>query len=187
MNGTNLGEVIGLFLAAPFVALADWFKFLKYLPPGQQELTKACHGAGMLALVALWFSFESGVSGYIADLARNPGSLFLWIPAGIAAWGAGWLLLNSSFAARALGPHRATMRLRGLLKSALGGTVWSYAGMLAQGQGNTLITLVLYVFATWCLATGATRFVLTLGGGPRGDAHGLVERNIRSNEFDWDR
>jgi hypothetical protein len=29
--------------------------------------------------------------------------------------------------------------------------------------------------------------VLTLGGGPRGDAHRLVEHNIRSNEFDWDR
>src|SRR4051794_39102027 len=86
MNGSSLGEVIGLFLAAPFVALADWFKFTKYLPPGQQELMKACHGAGMLALVVLWFSFESGLSGYIAGLARNPTNLFLWIPAGIAAW-----------------------------------------------------------------------------------------------------
>ena len=79
------------------------------------------------------------------------------------------------------------MRLRGLLKFVLGGIAWIYAGRLAQGHGNTPIAVVLYVFATWCLATGAARFVLTLGGGPRGDAHGLVERNIRSNEFDWDR
>jgi hypothetical protein len=193
MGGAALaGEAIFFLIAFPFVALADWFKFIKRQPPGQQELTKACHGAGMLALLALWFSFAGGFSAYVTQLGRDAANPVIWIAAGIAAWGLGWLLLNAGFAARAIPPpHRATMIVRGLLKAALGAAAWIYAGKLPPlARADLFVGLLglgLYVLAAWCTSTGGTKVLLMLWRGSRREAYPLVARDIAANEFDWDR
>jgi hypothetical protein len=191
MNG-GLGEVIGLLVALPFAAFADWFKFIKQLPPGQQELAKACHGVGMLALLAYWFRFAGGFGEFVDGLTLRPGELLHWIPLIMAVWGLGWFLLHARFAAQAVGrPHRAAMIVRGLLKIAAGWAIWAYAGsadlpVRAGGSaGWGLLMLALHVVAVWCLATGGTKALLMIWGGPRGEAYPMVAGDIAANEFDW--
>lgn len=187
MNG-GLGEAMGLLAALPFIALADWFSFIKQMPSGQQELAKACHGVGMLALLAYWFRLVGGFGDYVYGLVARPGELLHWVPVIMAAWGLGWFLLNARFAAQAVGqPQRATMTVRALLKIVAGWAAWSYADSAGGSAGWHLLILVLHVVIVWCVATGATKALLMIWGGPRGEAYPMVARDIAANEFDWDR
>jgi hypothetical protein len=79
----SLGELVGLLIALPFFLLADWFKFIKELPPGQQELAKASHGAGMLALVIYSGFFHFVAAGLRHDL----GKPVYWIPVAVCRMG----------------------------------------------------------------------------------------------------
>jgi hypothetical protein len=125
----GLGEAIGLLLAWPFMVLADWFAWIKRQPAGQQELTKACHGIGMLALLGYWFSLTGGLGEFVHALRMDADNPLNWLPVVIASWGLGWFLLNARFAAQfVIGPQRATMIVRALIKIALGYAVWVYAG-----------------------------------------------------------
>lgn len=184
-----------MLIAFPFVALADYFAWIKQQPAGQQELAKACHGVGMLALLAFWFRLAGGFGDFVYGLAFRPGDPLRWIPVGMAAWGLGWFLLNARFAAQAVGrPHRATMIVRALVKIAIGWAAWAYA--VSAGLPAPLhdvpalwgfVLLALHVISAWCLATGITKLLLMIWGGGRGTAYPMVARDIAANEFDWDR
>jgi hypothetical protein len=168
-----------LVIAIPFAALADWFKFIKELPPGQQELAKASHGAGMLALVIYGGFFHF----FAAGLRHELGKLVYWIPVAVAAWGLGWFLLNARFAALAIGPpHRGTIIARALIKIALGCAAWVYAAHLDLSWAE----LALRTVAVWCVTTGGVKFLLMVCGGGRGEAYPMVARDIEANEFRWD-
>jgi len=183
MNGA-LGEVVALLIAFPFVALVDWFKWIRQLPPGQQELAKACHGVGMLALLAYYFRLAGGFGDFVHGLTVRTGDPLHWIPVVMAAWGLGWFLLNARFAAQAVvRPHRGTMIVRALIKIAAGYAAWAYGG----GADAGLIGLLLSVVAVWCMATGGAKLLLMIWGGGRGEAYPLIARDIAANEFDWDR
>jgi hypothetical protein len=185
VNG-GLGEAAGLLIALPFIAVADYFKFIKELPPGgQQELAKACHGIGMLALLAYWFQRAGGFVDFVTMLVLHPDNPLYWIPVGIAACGLGWFLLNARFAAQSVvRPYRATMIVRGLIKSAIGYAVWAFA----SDAEARWVALLLSVVAVWCMATGAAKVLLMIwSGGRGGDAYPMVEDDIASKEFDWNR
>lgn len=190
MNGS---QALGFLLALPLLALVDWFTWINRQPRGQQELTKACHGVGMLALLAFWFWVTGGFPGFVRDLSVQPDNLTNWIPAMIAAWGLGWFLLNAGFAAQAVTrPHRWTMIVRGLMKLALGYAVWTYAheADIASRPHEAsiwsgLFLLILHLVAVWCLATGAAKVLLMMWGGRRGRAHAMVTHDIATKEFDW--
>jgi hypothetical protein len=186
MNG-GLGTVVALLIALPFVALGDWFKFIKQLPPGQQELAKACHGVGMLALLAYAISLAGGLVEFIAGFVLHPDN-FYWIAAVvIAAWGLGWFLLNARYAALSIGQPRATMTIRALLKIAVGWAAWVFASSVDHSIGaGGLLGLLLHIVAVWCVATGGTKLGLMLWGKRRGQAEPMVEEDITSNQFDWD-
>lgn len=171
-----LGEFIGLLIAFPFVALAQWFQFFTRLPRGQQELAKASHGVGMLALLAYGFNLTGGFL---------PASPICWLAAGIGAWGLGWFCLNARFAALMIGPpDRGAIIARALMKIALGWAVWSYTSRLVDVSGFEVVSRPV---AVWCMATGGTKFLLLLwGGGRRLPARPLVDANIQDTEFDWD-
>jgi len=194
MGNASLGTLIGMLVALPFVAFADWFKFIKQMPPGEQELAKACHGVGMLSLLALWFSMAGGLGSFLYGLVAHPDNLIAWIPVGIAAWGFGWFVINSPFAVQAVArPARATMTVRAMLKIGVGYAAWAYAqsGDLVAWHRDPswwsgFVRLALYVIAVWCLATGLTKLVLMLWGGRRGKARPMVDADIAGKEFNWD-
>jgi hypothetical protein len=191
MNGF---QAFGFLLALPLLALVDWFTWINRQPRGQQELTKACHGVGMLALLAFWFWVTGGLPDFVRKLSVQPDDLTNWIPAMIAAWGLGWFQLNAGFAAQAvIRPHRSTTIVRGLIKLALGYAVWTYAheADIASRPHEAsiwsgLFLLILHLVAVWCLATGATKVLLMMWGGRRGRAHAMVTDDIAAKEFDWD-
>jgi hypothetical protein len=183
MAQASLGELVGLLIALPFVMLADWHKFLKRLPPGEQELTKACHGAGIVVLVVYWASLTGGVFHFLGLGLRNLVNPVFWMPAAIAAFGAGWFILYARFGAISIGPpHRSAQTMRALLKIALGFFVWAYTARLDLSG----FELVVRAAAMWCMATGATKFILMIWGRSTGDAYSMVEHDIDVHEFHWD-
>jgi hypothetical protein len=183
MGAAPLGELIGALIALPFVMLADWNKFLKRLPPGEQELTKACHGAGIVALVVYWAVLTGGVFHFLGLGVHNLANPMFWIPVGCAGFGAGWYILYARFGAIAIGPpHRSAQTIRALLKIALGIVVWSYTTRLDLSGFELLVRAA----AMWCMATGATKFILMIWGRGTGDAYSTVDRHIEADEFRWD-
>jgi hypothetical protein len=183
MGAAPLGELIGALIALPFVMLADWHKFLKRLPPGEQELTKACHGAGIVVLVVYWAVLTGGVFHFLGLGLHNLVDPMFSIPAVLACFGVGWFMLYASFGAVAIGPpHRRAQTIRALLKIALGVVVWSYTAHLDLSGFELLVR----VAAMWCMATGATKFILMIWGRSTGDAYGMVAHNIDADEFRWD-
>jgi hypothetical protein len=183
MAQASLGELVGLLIALPFVMLADWHKFLKHLPPGEQELTKACHGAGIVVLVVYGAVLTGGIFHFLALGLRNLVNPVFCIPAGIASFGAGWFILYARFGAIAIGPpHRSAQTMRALLKIALGFVVWSYTARLDLSGFELLVRAA----AMWCMATGATKFILMIWGRGTGDAYTMVEHDIDVHEFHWD-
>src|SRR3954447_18617223 len=178
-QGNSLGEVIGLLIFWPFMALADYFGWIKRQPPGHQELAKACHGAGMLALLWYCCSLAGGFAEYVAALVLHPNELLRWIPVALGAWGLGWLLLNARPAALSIAaPHRATMIKRALIKLALGWALWSWAA-----AGDAWLPGLVFILAVWCFATGGAKFLLMLWGRRQGLAEPLVAGDIAAKEF----
>jgi hypothetical protein len=170
-----LGEAIWQLIALPFVALSHWFQFFRRLPRGQQELAKASHGAGMLALLA----YGINLSGDF--LLSSP---ICWFTAAIGAWGLGWFCLNASFAAQMIAPpDRGAIIGRALIKMVIGWALWSDTSDLVDLSG---FEFIVHPVAVWCMATGGTKFLLMLWGGGRRPAYPLIGRNIRETEFDWD-
>jgi hypothetical protein len=194
MNGGGIFTLVGLLVAMPFAAIADWFKFIRGLPPGHQELTKACHGTGMLALLGSWFWLTGGIVDYVNAFVRDPGNPVMWIAPALVSWGLGWVLINARYAAQAIGrPHRVTLVWRSLLKLAVGGFAWSWTGAFDHPAPATdaslwpgFLSLALSVVAVWCLSTGAMKLLLMLWGGGRDEAYPLVAEDIAAHEFDWD-
>jgi len=183
MAQASLGELVGLLIALPFVMLADWHKFLSRLPPGEQELAKACHGAGIVVLVVYWAVLTGGVFHFLGLGLRNLANPMFWMPAAIAAFGAGWFILYARFGALTIGPpRRSAQTIRALLKIALGIVVWSYTARLDLSGFELLVRAA----AMWCMATGATKFILMIWGRSSGDAYTMVEHDIDAHEFRWE-
>ena len=178
----SAGVFIGCLLAAPFVALADWLTWIQRQPPGQQELAKVCHGAGMVTLIIWSLEVTNGFFPSLTYLVLDPHNPLYWIPVVIFVWGLGWVLLNVRTALlTAKSAQRATMMVRALLKLGVGYAIWSFARDIDASVPAVMVGMV----GVWCLATGGTKFALMFLGGS-GKARGLVDRDIRSKEFHWD-
>lgn len=173
-------EVLGLAAAVPFVLLADWFKFIKHLPPREQNLARASHGAGMLVfgLLALW---EVGFGVFMRALGAGPAAPMLWVPALLwvvmVAWGIGWLIIGCR---RARGPRDALLASRAAVKTGVG----IVAVIVAQGGyvprdwwGVDFIDFGLLLAGIWCVVTGPVKFILVMIG-TGGGAERAVRRNI---------
>jgi hypothetical protein len=179
-------SVVGMLIALPVIALVDWFAWLNMLPTGQQELAKACHGAGLLALLAFWFWSTGSFDSFLYDLVTHPEYPVRWIPVALVALGLGWLLLNAGFASQAIGrPQRGAMIVRAIVKLGLGYAAWSYT--VPAGWGRPILVLLLHLAAVWCAATGGAKLLLMLWGYRREQAYPMVAKDIAANEFDWDK
>ena len=175
------GYLFMLLISLPFAAVGDWFGWLKRQPPVQQELAKACHGIGMLALLVYAIELSGGFVDFIAALVQE-GNILWIIPAGVAVWCLGWFLLYGPYAAYAIAPpYRAAMMVRGIAKIASGWALWIIGADLSD-----FAEFVLHLVAIWCLATGTTKLVLMLWGRRRDRAESMVAGNITRQQFDWD-
>jgi hypothetical protein len=182
MTGGGLGTVVAMLIALPFVALADWFGWIN--KQRYPELAKACHGVGMVALVAVAIGYLGGLVDFVARFVAHPGDFFWVIPAGITVWGLGWFLHYARHAALVVArPYRAVLTTRALLKLGIGSAAWAYTGVLAEFG---VIALLLQIFSVWCLSTGATQLGLMWWGKKHGQAEQMVQGDITRNQFDWD-
>jgi hypothetical protein len=162
-----------LLLLVPFVALGDYFGKLGRLDPRSAALTKASHGAGMLALGlwAYWKRYSIGLT------------VFDWVPLavlGVAAFGLFWLAAGWR-AAKIYGPAPGVdefLIARSVGRLAVGAVLWWLPG---ADQGP-LAPLRLFVYSTtgydlwaqvvdvnagllrfaasWCFITGLAKIVL---------------------------
>lgn len=172
-----------LMFAAGYLALLPliipatvWLRYVTWIsrqPPGQRvELTKASHGAGMLAL-----------SGSIVFLAHGQGAAvssmpLLWVPLGIMViWGALWLV-TSGLQARlygSQGPLDTVLLVRSMVKVGIGVAIAHFipfqsSQLLAAlpriadltGIVFALLCLAGWFVAWWCVFTGAAKILLLL-------------------------
>jgi hypothetical protein len=173
--------VVVLLLLVPFVALRDYFGKIGRLDPRSAALTKASHGAGMLALGS-WAYLERDRLGL---------TVFDWVPLallGLAAFGLFWLAMGWR-AARIYGPVPGIdefLTARSVAKLAIGAGLWWLPG--ADESQGPLATIRQFVYsstgqdlwallnenagllrfaASWCFVTGLTKIVLLRAVKPR--------------------
>lgn len=170
--------ILVLLLLVPFVAVRDYFGRIGQLDPRSGALTKASHGAGMVAL-GLWAYWKRDSIGL---------TIFDWAPyavLAIAAFGLFWLLAGWR-AAKIFGPAPGIdefLTARSVGKLAIGGLlIWlpsagqdwflpkgpfaplrefiyvktNYDVLLLLVQNAALLDFA----AAWCFVTGITKIVL---------------------------
>ena len=150
-----------------------YFRWINSHDLRSRELTKACHGAGILALAAVVVSEAS-----LAAVSSNPA---LWIPLSVmTAWGGLWLV-TSGLAFKRLGsqgPLDSVLIVRALVKIAIGGAVlrflpfgvsqllWGGLHILQAPDWTAAVVLLAYIagwfVAFWCVVTGSTKLLLML-------------------------
>ena len=195
-----MGELIALGIVTALLPLVllwhwgrGWFRYIKYLPPREQALARASHGAAMIALAALCL-YVSGTPLTLGAAARlwatNPAAIAAWCA--VVAWGVGWLVIGAS---RSRGPRDALLASRAVVKTAVGiGT--GYLLMTGAREGNWLgelsdpetaaIFFVLAAFPVWCTATGLVKLGLVMrgAGGRRPRASEVEEQKSRGSAGD---
>ena len=171
---------LGLLAAAPFMLLADWFKYIRHLPPREQNLARASHGAGMLVFACIAL-YVAGVGTFFRALGAGPAEPVLWASALLwivtVIWGVSWLVIGCR---RARGARDALLALRAAGKTAAG----IAAFIVAQGGlvprdwwAADFIGIALLLAGIWCIVTGAVKFTLVMIG-TGGGAERAVRRNI---------
>jgi len=184
-------ELLGLLVAVPFVLLADWLKFIKHLPPREQNLARASHGAGLLVFAALALHEiirVQGIGPFARGVAAIPGDPSLSVPAILWAttvvWGLVWFLVGCR---RAHGPRDGLLTTRAVVKAVVGFVAFfiAQAGLVPGDWWCAFfIEMALFLGGIWCVVTGLTKFVLLMRSGG-GNAAGLVAGQIQRTAIFW--
>ena len=157
----------------PFKIWRRYARWISFQPPGQRaELTKASHGAGMLALSGLIVLLVQAKGGSVSS---QP---LAWVPLAVmAVWGALWLVTSGLAARRygSQGPTDTVVLVRSLVKVAVGSTFVHFmpADMgrlltLAADPPDWQVAFFTWGFcagwfvAMWCIFTGAAKALLLL-------------------------
>ena len=155
-------QVIGLFLAIPFVLVSDWFVFLKGLEPRERELTRASHGVAMILIVA--FAWHKNLIVLVPFEYRTDTSA---AAAFVVAWGLSWVILGAGRSR--FGYRDGRLIGRAIVKVGLG--LGLYFWLLPQWHLTEWWEVLVYDAAVavsfWCVVTGATKFVLLMRPPPR--------------------
>jgi hypothetical protein len=179
-----MGEVFGLLALLPLVGLADWIKFIKRLPPREQEFARASHGMALLVmptLIAVGLFGSQDVIGFLREAWADGGTdPWLWVPALILAvttiFGLFWLIIGGS---RCPGPFDARLFTRALAKTGVGAVAWVLGERLPPDWvAVEFLGVALMVIGLWCLITGLTKMLLLLIGGS--SAERRIRRHIQS-------
>jgi hypothetical protein len=175
-DGAGIFSLLGALLFAPFQLAGAWRNWMRRRPPDTQALTKASHGAGLLALVLFVLAEFVGwraVGNFARALRAHPDDLTLLLPAALLSavviWGAVWLITGWRRAGRGDG----LIALIGVLSLAGGIAAFVYAPRLDL-RGLALIALDL--LGVWFIATGAVKILLVVGGG---NALRAITRQLR--------
>lgn len=171
---------LGLLAAAPFMLLADWFKFIRHLPPREQNLARASHGAGMLVFAAIAL-YVAGFGTFFHALGAGPAEPVLWASAlllvATVVWGISWLIVGCR---RARGARDALLALRaaGKIGAGIAACIVAQGGYVPRDwSAADFIAAALLLIGVWCMVTGAVKFILVMIG-TGGGAERAVRRNI---------
>jgi len=152
-----------LLLAAPFVALKNYFGKLRLLDQRSAALHKVGHGAGLL-VVAAWVFFLRGRMG-LGPLEFLPLPLLI-----VAGFGLYWLVTGWT-TAKIFGAQPGideSLIFRAIAKAVLGLAIfWLLgAGYRVLDREEWLLLLDLQwpvrAVAIWCFITGAAKFAVLL-------------------------
>jgi hypothetical protein len=181
--------LVVLLALLPFVYLFQWFRWVKQLPPHEQALARASHGAGIIAfvlLVGFGLFGVGGVGAFFVAVAGHPDDL--WKPALLLAvvmgWGITWFIVGVK---RASGLRDGLLTTRAIVKLAggLGGLIY-LSRIPAKPDTSVWVYLGVafgFLAVLWCLVTGAVKvLLLTVSGG---DALSRVARQIRNRTVVW--
>ena len=173
--------IIGVVLLLSLPLLASWFRFIARQPPGlPQELTRASHGAGMVAFALLAafgvFGTRTGGDLFRATVSNLDGPARL-IPAalwlGVMILGVNWLVIGAGGTRSPVVDAR--LRSRAVAKVGLALFLW-FAGrnywLSVSGFGpvsRDLAWLAISGVAIWCGITGLTKIWLLQRGVKRGN------------------
>lgn len=165
-------ELVVIAAALPFVAVADWLRFIKRMPPHEAELARASHGAA-LAVIASVLAVWLHMHGLLQNRYLIGGL------AAVAAFGLYWLGVSARHARY----RTERQTVRALTKFAVGvGAAVAVMNDVAGQQGwppavVELCNYALILFAIWCCVTGAVKFLLPILGS--GSARRAAEREVR--------
>jgi hypothetical protein len=178
MGGAGIITLVGLLLLLPFVMARDYFGKIARLDPRNGALTKASHGAGMLALGvwALAIHDRMGIAGPL-----------LWIPLAVGGFGLFWLVAGWRTAKMIGGPVPGDdfLLVRAGLRVGVGVVLFWLLGAGPQALGYDTWQLVLdFIWlvraaAIWFFITGAAKLglLLAMRSRPSGTMPAATARN----------
>jgi hypothetical protein len=159
-------EIIGLFLAIPFVLINDWFVFLRKLEPLAHALTIASHGVVMMLMAGVAIYNLHG--GYVRQFPPEYRSLVYVAFAFIGVWGAYWFLIGAARSRQRRDYHYLG---RAIAKVAFG--IGLYYGFPHYWRTTEWWEVLAYMasgaVAAFCIVTGLTKIALLMRPLPRID------------------
>jgi hypothetical protein len=164
--------VIAAYLLKVLFRFRYYFRWINSHPDiRSRELAKACHGAGMIAIGGLIIGLSRATGG--DDAA---GTAF-WVVSPLFLLGLFWFCSSGFvvFRSGSAGALDNEQLVRGALKCAVGWAFLQYNPIPAfaafprileapdnEVLGIFLAVTILHFVAVWCVATGATKFLLLL-------------------------
>jgi len=179
MPEASLFGIVLLAAALPFVALADWFRWIKQQPPHEQALARASHGAALIVFVLLATFGTGGVNGvvtFVGQAAADPADEWPGLVLAIVfVWGVVWFVSGVS---GARGLRNGLLAWRAFVKLALGlgAILYLERGHPSGALGSNGARMSILLVGLWCVVTGAVKFVLLRMGGS--NALAVVTRNM---------
>jgi hypothetical protein len=188
--------VIGGLLAVDLglvPALRGYRNFLRSQPPRDAELSKASHGAAVLAVVALalWFVGWPRIDAFLTAFRAAPDSpLHLAVVAGVAGvvlWGVLWLVTGARRSLQFAGRDSRVIT-RAALKISVGVGVWMIWNNPPASWWPWVVLLhevpysaaVVAVLCGWLAVTGAAKMLL-VALPAAGNALRIVTRHRQRN------
>jgi len=145
-----MGELVAILISIPFVLVADWFKFLRELPPRQAELTRASHGVVLIVLAAI---LPSKLEGLVDRQLLLTGAVApFW-------FGLYWLCIGY---ARSYGPRDMQLICRAALRFVVG--VVLSVSKHRFGYPHEFVYILVNAFAWWMMITAGVKLLLLLRG-----------------------
>lgn len=200
MESDGLAEIIVSIILLPVTLVMNIFHwsgsyrtFIQRQEPRAQELTKASHGAAVLALAGLLL-YTAGapvITRFLAALRAAPDDPWHLFPAlafaGVVLWGLLWLV-SGARRSLAFAGRDSRYLTRAVVKIALGVGLWlafwhpplSWSVSIGAVRSVPFSAVAVVGVVAWLTVTGLTKFLL-VALPLAGNALRVVRRQLRRN------